>query len=85
MTPYIVAVKDRQLNAFMKPFACQSLGQAIRAFRDEVNNPQSELNKHPEDYELYEVGTWDEIHGALTGAKPNQIAIASNLVEKGTK
>lgn len=81
----IIAVRDRQLNAFMRPFAAQSLGQAIRSFRDEVNNPQSDLNKHPEDYELYHIADYDEATAAIVQSDPlpAQIAIASNLIEKG--
>lgn len=84
MLNYLCAVRDRQLNAFMRPFAAQSLGQAIRSFRDITNDPQSDIHKHPEDYELYHVGTFDDDNGKLSqvGDLPKQIAIATNLVER---
>lgn len=80
----VIAVRDRQLNSFMRPFVAQTIGQAIRSFRDEVNRTESELNKHPEDYELYILGTFDDDNGALhqTPDHPTQIAIASNLIER---
>lgn len=83
MPHIIVAVRDRQLNAFMRPFTAQTRGQAIRAFRDEVNRHESELNAHPEDYELYELGTFDEATGKITGhdSQP-QLALATNLIEQ---
>lgn len=87
MPQIIVAVKDRQLSAYMRPFVAQSRGQAIRSFRDEVNRKESELNMHPEDYELYELGMFEEGNGIITPHKegPQQIAIASNLHEGAKK
>ena len=84
----IVAVRDRQLNAYMRPFTAQTRGQAIRSFRDEVNRQGSEHNTHPEDYELYQLGTFDEETGVISdiitaeGKGATQLAIASNLIEK---
>lgn len=82
MTHIICAVRDRQLDAFMRPFAAQSRGQAIRSFSDETNRADSELNRHPEDYELYELGSFNDDTGELTATKPVSIAIASNLIER---
>lgn len=80
----IVAVYDRQLQTYMRPFVAQTAGQAIRSFSDEVNRQGSELNQHPEDYTLHRVGVWDETTGELGAASPiDQIAIASNLLTKG--
>lgn len=84
----IVAVRDRQLNAYMRPFTAQTAGQAIRSFRDEANRQGSEINAHPEDYELYQLGKWDEETGVITetitaeGPGAIQLAIATNLIEK---
>lgn len=81
-TLVIVAVHDRQLNAFMRPFIAQTPGQALRSFRDEINRPGSDLNSHPEDYALFKIGEFEEATGHLTGNKPEQLAIATNLIEK---
>lgn len=83
----IIAVYDRQLDAYMRPFTAQSAGQAIRSFSDEVNRTESELNKHPEDYELHKLAEWDENSGKIWAAieGPEQLAIASNLIERQTK
>lgn len=79
-----MAVHDRQLNAFMRPFVAQSVGQATRSFRDEVNNPGSDLNKHPEDYALYKLAEFDENNGHINVLHegPLQVALASNLIER---
>lgn len=82
MRHIICAVRDRQLDAFMRPFTAATTGQAMRAFMDEVNRPDSEMHKHPEDYELYHLGDFDDDTGALTSCKPHSIAIASNVKER---
>ena len=75
----MVAIKDRALNAFMRPFFAQTKGQAIRMFNDEVNNHESPMFKHPEDYDLYFLGTWNDDTGEYTNAgMPEQLAIGKN-------
>lgn len=78
----LLAVRDRQLDAFLRPFAAQSIGQAVRSFRDEINNNQSDMNKHPEDYELYHLGEFQDDTGVITATKPLQVALATNLIER---
>lgn len=83
MLTFIVAVHDRQLDAFMRPFTAQAIGQAIRSFRDETNRKDSEIHAHPEDYQLYQLGTFDDQHGEIVALKkPELLAIASNLIER---
>ena len=56
----VCAVKDRAVDAFNRPIYVPTIGVAIRSFTDEVNRKDSELANHPEDYDLYELGTWDD-------------------------
>jgi hypothetical protein len=61
----LLAVRDSALNAFGRPFVAPATGAAVRSFNDEVNNPQSDLFKHPDDYELYELGEFDDSDGTF--------------------
>lgn len=83
---HVCAVRDRQLQAFMRPFTAQSKGQAIRAFRDEVNRKDSEIHAHPEDYELFHCGYFDDQNGTLSsdtaGTGVTSLALATNLLER---
>lgn len=56
---YIVAIYDKKLEAYMNPYTVPALGLAERHFGDEANNPESPISKHPEDYTLYKLGTFD--------------------------
>lgn len=74
----MVAIKDRALDAFMRPFFAQTKGQAIRMFNDEINNQDSPMFKHPDDYDLYYLGTWDDKTGETTEQHPEQLALGKN-------
>lgn len=66
MKKIVVAVSDRAVGAFMNPFTVPSRGAAVRAFSDEVNRADSEMNKHPEDYELHYLSEWDDETGSFS-------------------
>lgn len=65
MKMIVLAVRDSAMDAFMNPFCAPAIGLASRSFVDEVNNPQSPMNSHPNDYVLFEVGVFDQDTGKL--------------------
>lgn len=75
------SIKDRATDAFMRPFFAQAIGQAVRMFMDEVNNPQGDIFKHPDDYDLYHLGTFDDNTGQLqmNPEGPKQVAIGKQF------
>lgn len=78
----VVGVRDRQLSAFISQFVAPTLGVAVRSFRDAVNDPQSELFKHPEDFELFHLADFDDESGGFHNVVPaKSLAIASNFKE----
>lgn len=80
----VVAVRDRQIDAFMAPFCVPAAGAAIRGFQDELNraDPNNAMHRHPEDYDLYQLGYYDETEGTFTNEK-KQLAIGTQLITKG--
>lgn len=80
----IVAIRDRALDAFMQPWYSPAVGAAIRAFVDEVNRPGAPANQHPEDYDLYLLGQFDEQSGTfIQEGPPVQIAIGKDHRKAG--
>lgn len=78
----VVAIRDRALDSFSRPFFVPTIGAAIRSFADEVNRADKEnpLYAHPEDFDLYKLGEFDEQSGSFTNeARPGQIAIGKDL------
>jgi hypothetical protein len=65
MISVIVSVKDSAAEAFGRPMYLQSIGIAIRSFTDEVNreDKDNQLFNHPDDFDLYELGIFDDSTG----------------------
>lgn len=81
----IVSVKDRAVDAYNRPFYVPTIGAAIRSFTDEVNRNESEMQAHPEDYDLYDMGTFDDQTGTFLppeGGIPRVISRAQDLIIK---
>lgn len=76
----IVAIHDRATDAYSTPIFVHTTGQAIRGFQDEINEPNNPMSKHPDDYDLYQLGEYDNATGAFTNLKePRQLAIGKQL------
>lgn len=84
MTKFVVcAVRDRAVDGFGIPIFVPSEGAAIRSFADEVNRKESAMAQHPEDYDLYFLGLFDDGSGQFgvdDERGPRQIAIGKSLV-----
>jgi hypothetical protein len=68
------AVKDKATEMYGNPMFLVATGQAIRSFTDEINNKedrQNQLAKHPEHFELYELGEYDTDDGSFKTISPN--------------
>lgn len=79
MTLHIfVSVRDNATETFARPFCVSHPRQAVRSFSDETNNPESEINKHAEDYELWQLGSFDDASGVIT-SEPTRLVRASDL------
>lgn len=74
----LFAVYDSKAEAYLSPLSFQSRGQAIRAFSDEAQNPQSMFCKHPADYTLHEIAEYDEIKGQIVPFV-NKVSLGSAL------
>ena len=84
MNQVIVSVKDTAAGAFGRPVFVPAIAVAIRSFRDEVNRKDSteDLAKHPDDFELYELGTFDDATGIVEVLlQPRMVARAKDLKE----
>lgn len=79
----IYAIKDQAIEAFSQPFFVQAQGQAVRMFMDESKNEQSQINRHPADFELWYLGEFDEQTGTITGAANiERVARAIDFINK---
>ena len=67
MIVFVFSIYDEKAGAFAAPFTAPSIGHAIRSFADEVNSARdsSLLSKHPEDFQLFELGMFDDSDGSF--------------------
>lgn len=73
----VYAIRDSKIHAFSQPYYSHTHGSALRAFSDHVNDANTQPNKHPEDYTLWHLGTFNDETGDLNQDKPTQIGTAS--------
>ena len=60
MKTKMFTVYDKKAKSYLPPFYMQSTGQAMRTFEDTVNDKEHAFGKHPEDYVIFEVGSFDD-------------------------
>lgn len=84
MKRYVFSVRDRASDTYGSPFLTVARGQAIRSFSDEVNRKDegNQLFRHPEDFDLYELGEFDDSTGLFATGVPKQVAVGKDLVLK---
>lgn len=79
----VFSVFDVKAGAYMQPFFMQATGLAVRAFSDLVDDESTMFGKHPVDYVLFEIGTWDEITGTFVSLdKPLSLGKGHEFVAK---
>lgn len=77
----VCAIRDSAINAYTRPFYVPAIGAAVRAFTDEVNRVDSDMHKHPEDYELFELGEFDEETGHIENrSEPRSLGRAKDVI-----
>lgn len=76
----VYAVFDVKAGVYGRPWYAENDGVARRLFSDGVNDPETPVARHPEDYTLFCVGSWDSASGKLAGREPE--AVVNGLVLK---
>lgn len=63
----LMVIRDIKVEAFNTPFCTPSVGMAIRGFTDAVNNSNkdSDVSKHPKDFDLFQLGTYNDEDGQI--------------------
>lgn len=68
MSKVYYAVYDRKAELYSTPFLEVKDGTAVRAVQDLViNNKEHPFAKHPSDFSLHRLGSFDEHTGVITG------------------
>lgn len=82
----VVAVLDAAVGGYSRPFFTPSIGAAVRSFIDEVNRQadDNQMSKHPQDFSLYHLGSFDDSTGELLPCQPELVSRGSQAVTRGS-
>lgn len=61
----ICSVYDSKSKSYATPFFVKHKAEALRSWQDVVNKEDHPISKWPEDFTLFEIGTYDEIKGLV--------------------
>ncbi|QCQ85005.1 nonstructural protein [Blackfly microvirus SF02] len=70
MKLHAYTIYDRKGECYHPPFFTAQDGLALRTVSDLVNDPNTSLGRHPNDYVLYCCGSYDDNTGEFTSTSP---------------
>jgi len=78
----LFAIRDEKAKAFTALVTDRNSAQAERNFKTAVKNPETDYAKYPEDFTLYEMGTYDQDTGQITPhSSPLIVCHATSLLQ----
>lgn len=74
-----VSIRDTKIE-FMTPALVHNIEEAKRSLRAVASDKSTTIGTAPEDFELWEVGSWDPERGLITSVRPNFVCKAVDLL-----
>jgi len=65
MKMMMFSILDGKSGMYNQPFPAVSRGVALRMFTDLVNDQKTAIARHPEDYTICEIGSFEDSTGLL--------------------
>jgi hypothetical protein len=69
MIKQMFTVYDEKSEAYLQPFFLDTTGQALRAISDCLIDDNHQFARHPADYTLFQLGTYDDSTGVIVNDK----------------
>lgn len=80
---YLYFLRDNKANATFGPLlTCRNDAEACRYFRDLIGNKQTLPGQHPEDFDLYCAGTFNDITGEIEPVDSTTLVIAGDTINQ---
>jgi hypothetical protein len=74
---------DIKAGFYSPPFFMSHLAQAVRAVGELGEDLRTQVGRHPADYQLVELGTWDDQTGAYENHQvPRPVGLVANLLRE---
>lgn len=84
MTTRFFTVFDSAAGLYLEPFSAPTAEVAIRGFRQAVNKADHQFNLYPDDYTLFEIGSFDPESGEIMGITPHSLGNALTFLARPT-
>nr|QJB19254.1 MAG: nonstructural protein [Microvirus sp.] len=82
MNVNVYSVYDAAVKAFAPPFYARSAGEAIRSFSQLATDTNSNVSRHPTDFVLFGLGSYDDATGLFASNEPMRLISASEILGK---
>lgn len=82
----LFSIFDRKAHMYAAPFPHHNRATAMRAVSDQMRDPNDPMRRSAADYELCEVGTFEDDRGAVLGftdERPVVVCSLSDLIPQG--
>lgn len=76
----MVAIHDSKSESFGRPLFVRAYGEAERSFSEVVNDGKSDYAKHPGDFTLFEIGSYEDNTGVVTPVTPRSLGAAVTFI-----
>jgi len=76
------SIRDSKSEIFNRPFFKNTEGEALRDFETGVKDPSTMLHNHPEDFDLFYLGVYDDNTGKMESLPtPKHVIKAVNCLK----
>lgn len=69
----IFTIFDVKAGAYLPPFYLPQTAMAVRTFADCIKDPEHSFGKHPEDYTLMAIGSFDDMTALAITTPPESL------------
>jgi len=85
----VFSIRDAKISCFHTPFQADSEISAVRSITAAMMDHQGLMTQFPADFELFEIGAYDEVTGLFTQNGPHKFiiscaSIAMNLLKSSS-
>ena len=83
LVEYVYAVYDVKAGCYFHPYFVSRDEVAIRMFADVVNDNDTIIGKHPEDFTLFKIASWYKVEGRIEPHSVHEsLAVGIHLVKQ---
>ena len=78
----VYAIYDVAAACYKQPFMIRTDGEALRGFMDLAVSDENDIGKHPEHFQLFKLGRFNDGSGLYSENTPKLLATAQEMVAK---